>query len=408
MTLALAIFCALLPTYLLRFTIPFPFIGALPSTVLELLFGALFIAWLATDGRKKESWAALRAWRWPIALFMLGATIGIFVSGNPRGALGVWRAYFVEPILFFAMFANIVATSERRKWIMIALGTALTVIGVTAIFQKITGFGIPAPWQAAATRRVTSFYGFPNAIGLFAAPIIVLVAGWAVGLARVNDRSRRPLAIVPLIAALLGVLACLFAVSKGALVGTAAGVATIGLMDKRLRTWTIAAMIAGALVFAAVPSTRQLAVSLATLHEKSSSVRAIIWKETENMLADHPLFGAGLDGYQTGIVPYHKAKWIEIFMYPHDVILNFWSETGLLGLAGFLWIVIRFFAVAAAFMKKKPTSWIVPGAVGAMVALVVHGTVDVPYFKNDLAFLFWIIVGIVESSRQSFNKKDPA
>lgn len=31
----------------------------------------------------------------------------------------------------------------------------------------------------------------------------------------------------------------------------------------------------------------------------------------------------------------------------------------------------------------------------AMIALLVYGLVDVPYFKNDLAILFWIIVGIV-------------
>ena len=28
-----------------------------------------------------------------------------------------------------------------------------------------------------------------------------------------------------------------------------------------------------------------------------------------------------------------------------------------------------------------------------MVALLVHGLVDVPYFKNDLSVLFWLIVG---------------
>ncbi|MBU1180368.1 hypothetical protein KJ885_05475, partial [Patescibacteria group bacterium] len=30
-------------------------------------------------------------------------------------------------------------------------------------------------------------------------------------------------------------------------------------------------------------------------------------------------------------------------------------------------------------------------AICAMSALLIHGLVDVPYFKNDLSILFWII-----------------
>jgi uncharacterized ion transporter superfamily protein YfcC len=35
------------------------------------------------------------------------------------------------------------------------------------------------------------------------------------------------------------------------------------------------------------------------------------------------------------------------------------------------------------------------GLMGAMVVIVVHGLVDVPYFKNDLAVLFWVMIGIM-------------
>ncbi len=115
------------------------------------------------------------------------------------------------------------------------------------------------------------------------------------------------------------------------------------------------------------------------------------------MLDDAPVFGAGLSGYPSRIAPYHKADWIEIFQYPHDLFLNFWSETGLIGLAGFLWIVGRFFRQA--FALRARGGWIVPASTAAMIALLVHGLVDVPYFKNDLAFLFWILVGIIESVR---------
>ena len=34
------------------------------------------------------------------------------------------------------------------------------------------------------------------------------------------------------------------------------------------------------------------------------------------------------------------------------------------------------------------------GIVLAMVAIIVHGLVDVPYFKNDLALEFWTFLGL--------------
>jgi hypothetical protein len=34
------------------------------------------------------------------------------------------------------------------------------------------------------------------------------------------------------------------------------------------------------------------------------------------------------------------------------------------------------------------------GVLLALVAVVVHGLVDVPYFKNDLSFEFWVLVGL--------------
>ena len=38
----------------------------------------------------------------------------------------------------------------------------------------------------------------------------------------------------------------------------------------------------------------------------------------------------------------------------------------------------------------------------AMIALVVHGLVDVPYFKNDLAMLFWLLLALPTSAAAYF------
>lgn len=392
---AVAVLCGLLPTYLFRLHIPLPGGSRLPTTLLEIMVLSLFLAWFLMDGPKTLNRAALSRWSLPTTLFLTGATIAVFVSPDLRSAIGIWRAFFLEPLLFFVVFTSVIRGPTERRNVLAALGASLALIGVTAVFQKLTGFGIPNPiWQAEATRRVTSFYGYPNAIGLFAAPLTVLMAAWSAALMLHHDQKNRLLSLLPLGAAFLGLLGIVFAVSQGAMIGLLAGLLVLGLLVAPLRKATLVLIIIGSLAVIGLKPLRDEVSLLSSLRDDSGSVRQIVWHESAAMLNDHPVFGAGLAGYQPGLVPYHKATWIEIFMYPHDLFLNFWTETGLIGLAGFLWLLAAFFLDNTALMRTKKNGLLPASLIAAMVAVLVHGLVDVPYFKNDLAILFWMMIGL--------------
>lgn len=49
---------------------------------------------------------------------------------------------------------------------------------------------------------------------------------------------------------------------------------------------------------------------------------------------------------------------------------------------------------------------LVMGLLSAMVVIVVHGLVDVPYFKNDLAVMFWALVAMISAQCLTHNKRD--
>jgi O-antigen ligase len=136
----------------------------------------------------------------------------------------------------------------------------------------------------------------------------------------------------------------------------------------------------------------------------SISTRVNMWNETWQMLKTKPIFGAGLAGYQTAVAEFHQKDYIEIYLYPHNIFLNFWTEIGLLGLIGFILIIIWFYKQGFGLQKKHgvetrhclvstdATNTIL---MASMTTLLVHGLVDVPYFKNDLAILFWLIIGMM-------------
>ena len=77
----------------------------------------------------------------------------------------------------------------------------------------------------------------------------------------------------------------------------------------------------------------------------------------------------------------------ERLIYSHNLFLNFWSEIGVIGLLAFVGILMLWLYYAVKIYKND--KWLGACFIGALVALVVHGLVDVPYFKNDLAFVFW-------------------
>lgn len=392
--IAFPLFLALLPTYLLRFELP---IGGfrLPSTVLEVLALTLIVFWLWRRGRDELAWKNWRRWLMPIALLVVSATIAVLVSPDWRAALGIWRAYFVEPLAFLFVARDLLRDERVRERSLLALSWALIVIGVLACYQKLTAWGIPNPaWQPAATRRITAFYGYPNAVSLFVVPVAVLLIGRLAAWRHSGSWRDAARAATYVLAVISAAFATWFAVSEGGLVALGAGALVVGLLSRRFRAAALVAIIVGCLAVSLASPLRNWAGNIVGLRDDSTSVRSIVWRESLDMLADRPIFGAGLAGYQTALAPYHQAKHIEIFMYPHNFILNFWSELGLAGLVAIVWVVALALWRGWRRYARDPNDWLAPAVLAALVALLVHGLVDVPYFKNDLAFLFWFLVAL--------------
>jgi O-antigen ligase len=397
---ATAALIALLPAYLIRFSL-----GPMPMTALEAMILVLFAVWFIKLNLRKEKFNSplkileKQKWTWLILAWLIFAIVSLLISPDLRAAAGIFKAYFFEPILFLLVFLSVVKTKKDLEIIFYALGISALAVSVFAIYQKFTGFAIPNPiWQAAETRRVTSFYGYPNAIGLYLAPIVVLYIGLFFDLIlntkyKIQNTKTLLATCYLLFVTMLSVLAIIFARSEGAYVGILAGLFFLGLMIKKLRWPTVALAIIFVMVISLVPQFRHYAIEQITFKNDSGKVRLIMWKESWQMLRDRLFSGAGLAGYQETFAPYHKAKYIEIYLYPHNLFFNFWSELGLGGLIVFLLMIIKFFKDN---LKKLPiTNYQLLITLSAvMITIFVHGLVDVPYFKNDLAIFFWLLIGL--------------
>lgn len=442
---ALLLIIAALPSYLIRFNL----LG-LPLTLLEVMILIAFLVWLV-----KEFFPQMKAWSknwgkqikypfsWEIILVVLLAYFAVlypnFLNLNP-GALGIWKAYFFEPFLLYILLFNVF--KEKKDWtkILWALLVSAAVVSLLAIFQKITGLFIANPlWQDAETRRAVSFFGYPNAVGLYLGPLVLVFVGWLVSLPWNDWREQLNTKIAIAVTIALSLSTIYFARSIGALVAiVVSSLIFVLFANKKLRLWGGTLLVVSiALLFIIAPS-RNFVINKLSFQDLSGQIRKQQWKETLLMLGNGHIFsGVGLDNYQTAVAPYHQPGlffnrdrldnfddqlhnsealrdkyWqpVEIYLYPHNIFLNFWSELGLLGALLFVWIMLKylFLAIRLVFRfnrEKKSDQYLTLGLFTAMTVVIIHGLVDVPYFKNDLALLFWLLVAFVGYLNLNYNLK---
>ncbi len=128
--------------------------------------------------------------------------------------------------------------------------------------------------------------------------------------------------------------------------------------------------------------------------------RLCLWEGARDLLLDKPVLGAGLSGFKELYAKKYFTCDAEPLEYPHNWVLNFWTETGFLGLLGFLVVLWVYFKKLTVHLLNPKTRWLALGFSAAMIYWLIHGLVDVPYFKNDLSLEFWVILGLAEASRK--------
>ncbi len=385
--LAIYLFLATLPAYLIRFDI-----GPLPSTLVEVSFFALALGWLSSV--RKKDWQIFKHVienNKLFFVFLLGilffSFVGAFTSmigaENPMQKLiygiGEWRALFLEPILLLIILLTKKQELEDKK-IIWSLALAAVFVSIIAIIQKFTGLLFPPSlWHAQLFGRVTSVFTTANAIGLFTVPILFLLF------------STLPYKkVLLLVSAFIIFLANLFSVSQGAWIALGAGV-LVYIFIRGYKKIAIGIAILGIIGSFAVPSMRAAIL----FEDQAGHNRLTIWSHTVSYLIESPknfILGTGIRNFFDAIQkPFYDPTKLEALKYPHNIMLNFWTETGFFGMISIVGIVI---SLSICISKITDTSKKAALA-AALIALVVHGLVDVPYFKNDLAMLFWVVVFIL-------------
>jgi len=384
--LFLAATVACTPLYAVRFHI-----GPLPTTVLELLI-VITLALHALVMIRSRSWRLHRTpLDVPAIALVLAAAIGVAVAVDARGALGEFRAFFVEPVLLFYVAVDVLETPDNMR--LIAGALVLGATGFAVLNLGAWAYALVNHQTIVSTNAPAALGDNPNAVAMFLEPAVAVAAGFAL----YTDVTAERIAALACLALLLTSMVLTLSRAGLLTIAVLAVVAAVTRSGRRARLVMLgAAVVAGVIVSRVPPVAARLAHQLDPNYSESTLAgRLQIWRDTLRMLREHTIFGAGLRSYTTVVRRYVDRGEVPQ-LHAHDVWLAMWSEVGLLGLVAFaalvailLWRGWRGFATASGVFRS--VLW---GTSAGFVVIVVHGVFDTTYLKNDFSVEFWMLAAL--------------
>ncbi len=391
--------------YYLEDAAEFGAISGFAISVTTLALAGLYAAWLLDRVTGRDRSVVPSALVRPLAAFLSVGVLSLVVVrdiGLYSRGLFLWVELF---LVYVYLVGNVRSRQDVRfvvTWLMaglaleslIILGLGLTghsfdVAGLKGRVDESTG-----EWGA----RFAGTVGSPNNAGEY---LELLLAPAVAVLASTMGRLGKILAGLGLA---LGLAALIGTFSRGGWLATALSLAIVCVALWRLGRlsrvvpWLAAVVVAVGVIFHDSISARLTGDDYGAAH-----ARVPLMTTAFRMIGDQPLLGVGLNNFTAVLPEYAPLHQDNGFLYTvHNEYLNIWTETGLVGLAAFLWFLIG--AVRRGLEGWKLNDPLLsPLALGFTAALVgqalVHMHVDQFNNRPQLQLLVTVVALIGSMSR---------
>ncbi|QYX30000.1 IctB family putative bicarbonate transporter [Sphaerospermopsis torques-reginae] len=319
-------------------------------------------------------------------------------------------------LLLFVLCARVLRISRLRTWLITLYLHISLIVSVYGIRQWFFGAKALATWvdpesSLAKTTRVYSYLGNPNLLAGYLIPAVVLslvaIFAW-------QGWIRKALALTMFVVN----TACLvLTFSRGGWIGLVVGLlAAMALlvywwsvaMPPFWRTWSLPIIVGGligVLVLAVIfvePVRLRVFSIFADRQDSSNNFRRNVWDAVFEMIRDRPIIGIG-PGHNSfnKVYPlYQRPRYTALSAY--SIFLETAVETGFLGLACFLWLILVILNTAFMQMRRflnlrsKDGLWLI-GAIATLLGMLAHGTVDTVWYRPEVNTLWWLMAALVAS-----------
>lgn len=429
-----------LPLYLIRLE----FFG-IPTTFLEISIYTLFVVCLFKKNARQNivnSFGVIdKNLKIGITLLLVGVIVSTIFSSDLRTSAGILKGWFFDSFLFFIILVSSIKTYGQKLNIL----KIFFLSGVTVAIVSLIYFAFPDLDGVSYDGRLHGFYLSPNHLAMYLAPALIigmyaLLLSTYTGVIKksgqlfsitmgtplppcCNLKQIVPLKIwrwLNLFFSFIIVLVIYFTYSYAAWFAIVVSLFllicfTAPPIKKKIFIGAIF-LILIALFFSQTGTDKFK--NLKNLSYRSSyNSRLMIWKSAWEIGKDNWPVGIGPGNFQKYYLDY-QSRFNEPYLewavpQPHNIFLAFWLETGLLGFLGFIMILAWFFKSGLNLLKvnilddisvqehssnsqdESLDRFLTAGLLSVMVYMIIHGLFDTTYWKNDLAIIFWLIIGLM-------------
>lgn len=384
----LVIFC--IPFYLIKISL-----FDVPTNVLEIL-AILVIILIFLKNKElflKKLLKLPKILTFSCALIIFGILLSIFFNNNQLTGLGILKGWFIVPMFFsFAVYTILTSTADIEK-IFTSIYLSVAAVATVAIFYKF--FGI-----TTYDNRLSAFYLSPNQLAMYLAPGIFFGLYFLLKAILQKDSFKKlflhttPLTIIFISLYYTYSYAAWIAI----LISLIFTIFILAPFKKQFFMFTFIIFICGVFLFISQKDSEKMTSLLDFSSRSSIASRATIWKVSTRLLKDNIIVGIGPGNFQSSYLAMQKyyPPYLEWAVpQPHNVLLAFWLQAGFLGFIGFLFLLFFIFTTLWQQLKDKKNAALAASLLGFFIYSILHGLVDTTYWKNDLAFLFWICIFLI-------------
>jgi len=322
----------------------------------------------------------------PLLLFFTFVTLSLLPDFHQAGDY----RYFFLGAMHYLMIFDLCSDPKRWKMIFFLLALLPGLLAVRGILYD------PLVLELDQMRRFGYPLPHPNIAGYLFAMTLPLCLAIAVG-----ERGR--MRVLSLLSGGGQLLALILTYSRGSWLGWCASMVSFGVMLKRWREiWVILTMV-GLLLAFATPLQQRLFTLVRPQSDFSINDRMASMEAGLRVGLDHPLLGVGYGRgrLREGLRELQQGGVLDIghIAHTHNMYVELFAQTGLLGLGTFLWLLFQALSQTLnnASRFESVNRVLALGIAAAWIAFAVTGLGDVPFYHHEIRILFFTLLALTDS-----------
>lgn len=375
------------------------FVAIAPAPV-NVFIGLLIFCYLLKTFLSRENLFTGTALNLPLLIFFAITCISLFGTVSLKDSIrgGVLRL-LQNILLFFVLVKEIRDVRQIKRIVFfIALGIILTFFD--SIWQLATGRDFIRHYELVVNiglRRVTAAFKDSNTLGIY----LSAFSGIVFGAALFRERIRTGL-FMSLVS--LALLVCvLLTYSRPTLLAIYAVCLFLSIAGKRKALLVVLLILAVLSPFVMPHSVKEWAKTQGynPLRLMCNDDRIAVYRNTLRMIQAHPVKGVGANTFMKNYAKYrekveYRGVVTKDHMFAHNNFLHMAGEIGLIGLAVFIWLIIRLFRQIASICRRlqdKYLKGVLVSVSSCLMAFLLNGLTESSLYYSRVVFLFWLLAG---------------